>query len=231
MAKYIKYKAVVERISAGIKQAQKIAQIAIDREMNEAQTTDVVEDVLEKMLNFDRFEDRKPQFNIDGKSKNIIDILLELGDGIRIPIEIKQATLKLNDKHAGQLEDYAKLLGAEFGILTNGVEWKIIQYSASDGDVMVSEFNLIQDKHSAIADAIYVFSKEAIKGGHTHKQAELSAFLQAGNIADTMASKRVLSAIRLEMHDRHKVYLDEDDIRNVLIGEVIRASLLSPTQK
>jgi len=228
MAKYIRYKAVIGRIESGIKQAQKIAQIAVDREMNEAQTTDVVEDILEKLLNFDRFEDRKPQFNIDGKNKNVVDILLEFCDGIRVPVEIKQATLKLNDKHTGQLEDYARLLSAEFGILTNGIDWRMIRFSPEDGRVIVAQFNLIHDKPADIIDAAYIFTKEAIRGGHTTKQAELSAYLKAGNIADALASKRVLTAIRLEMRDRHGVTLDEEDIRNVIMGEVVRSPLLGP---
>ncbi len=226
MARYTRYKAVVARMESEVRRMQRIATLAIEREMNEAQTTDVVEDVLEKFLNYDRFEERRPQFNIDGKGKNVVDILLEFGDGVRVPVEIKQATLALNDRHAGQLEDYAKLLGAEFGILTNGSDWRLIHYSSSDGNIEVASFNLAHDKPSQIIDSAYVFSKEAIRGGHTEKQAELAAYLQANNVADTLTSKRVLSAIRLEMKARHGANLDEDDIRNVLLGEVVRPPLL-----
>ena len=228
MARFTKYKAVASRINDSVKQARKLAELAAAREMNEAQTTDVVEDILEKMLGYDRFADRFPQFNIDDKGKNIVDILLQFGDGIRVPVEIKQATLRLNDRHAGQLEDYAKLLGSEFGILTNGIEWQLHSYDGQAGDIIISRCNMLADAPKEISEAMYVFAKEAIRGGHTSKQAELAAYLQAGNVADALVSKRVLSAIRLEMKDRHGVRLDDADIRNVLMGEVVRSNLLSP---
>jgi len=230
MAKYKRYKAVDDRLKASVKHAKRISILAIERQMNEAQTTDVVEDVLEKMLNFDRFEDRKPQFNIDGKSKNVVDILLEFGDGMKVPVEIKQAAMSLNERHAGQLEDYAKLLNAPYGILTNGSDWRLIRYSPDDGDVQVAQFNLANDTPNTIIETAYVFTKESMKGGHTDKQAELAAFLQAENIADTLVSDRVLSAIRTEMKARHGCTLDTDDIRNVLMGEVVRPQLLGPAR-
>lgn len=227
MARYQRYKAVVNRLKQGIKEAQKIASLAVERQMNEAQTTDVVEDILERVLGFDRYEDRKPQFNIDEKSKNVVDILLEFS-GMRVPVEIKQAPLALNERHVGQLEDYAKLLGSEFGILTNGAEWRLIRFSQAEGELLLSKFDLLHDAPADILDAAYVFTKEAMVGGHTAKHAELAAYLQAGNIADTLTSKRVLAAIRLEMRDRHRINLDEEDIRNVLMGEVVRSQLLEP---
>jgi hypothetical protein len=178
------------------------------------------------MFHYDRFDDRKPQFNIDGKSKNIVDILLDFND-IRVPVEIKHANLKLTAREEGQIEDYVKLLGCEFGILTTGVEWRLYQ-CVNDGMLIVAHFRLDVDKPADIAEQAYVFTKEAIKGGQTSKQAELAAYLQAGNIADALVSKRVLSAIRLEMKDKHGCNLDETDIRNVLMGEVVVSKLLRP---
>lgn len=99
-----------------------------ERCTNEAQTRfTLIEPILE-ILGYSRIDDMATEINAGwGKKNDKADIgLIVKGRAPEIIVECKKYGKKLTDKEASQLNNYfINTKTSKFGILTNGIEWRI----------------------------------------------------------------------------------------------------------
>ncbi len=158
-----RYSTVVKRLKENYKQHKKIISYGLEQRFNEASTTDIVEDVVEKSLGFDRFMDRHAQLAVDERGKEIVDIVLQFSN-YQIPIEIKAITSKMTKNHIIQLSAYCKLIGSHYGILTNGVQWRLYHYGEDrEEPIPISRLDFEQDSLERVIDQLIFFRKNHLK--------------------------------------------------------------------
>lgn len=84
----------------------------------------IIEPILTNVLNFKKEWLTKEQRSEN--SRKHFDIVISDNKGNKIIIECKKASVKLNDEHLEQLTNYLNSQNVEWGILTNGYEWILV---------------------------------------------------------------------------------------------------------
>src|SRR4030042_1426612 len=105
---------------------------AQDKAKREADVVMYVVQFFKDALGYDVFTEISKEFQVKEK---YCDIAIKLQGQMELLIEVKQAGLRLADRHIEQAESYAMKSGAKWVLLTNGVEWKLfhLDFSETEG--------------------------------------------------------------------------------------------------
>ena len=110
---------VSARISAQIKKYQGILAAAKKRDVSEADTVVIVNDILSDVLGYDKYQNVSSEFAIRG---TFVDLSVAVDNKTRFFIEVKAVNTELKDNHVKQAIDYAANAGVDWVVLTNGLE-------------------------------------------------------------------------------------------------------------
>lgn len=221
-------KKVVERLAAGIKRFQPILQAARSRDVGEADTVTIIKDMLADVFGYDKYTEVTSEFSIRG---TYCDLAIKLDGQLETLIEVKAIGLDLKDQHVKQAIDYAANQGVDWVLLTNGICWRIYRLIFAkpiDQELVVDiDFLSLNARSDADMELLYLWCKEGWQRSvlgeyHIQKQALSRFFVGAMLQTDT-----VLDIVRRELRRvSPDVRIDVDQIREVLVNEVIKREVL-----
>ncbi|MFM7024096.1 MAG: type I restriction enzyme HsdR N-terminal domain-containing protein [Flavobacteriales bacterium] len=219
---------VQSRIVEGLKRFQPIIESAKIRDVNESDTVVLLTGVLSEILGFDKYVDVTTELAIRG---TYCDLALKVDGKISVLIEAKAVGVELREQHIKQAVDYAANKGIEWVVLTNSVSWKVFKvvFSKPIQNILVFELDFLKlrPKSSDDIELLHVLTKEAISKSslddyYTQKQAT-NRFL----VGNMIYMDSVLSVLRKELKSVYPdIKVSSDEIKNVLIQEVIKRELL-----
>ena len=221
-------KKVQERIILGLKKYQPIITAAKSRDVGEADTVTIIKDMLSDVFGYDKYHEITSEFAIRG---TFCDLALRLECKISLLIEAKAIGLDLRDQHVKQAIDYAANQGIDWVLLTNGLVWRIYHliFSKPIDQELVVEFDFTKLNHRADKDieGVYLLCKEgwqrsALGQYHVQRQA-LSRFY----VGAMLQTEPVLDILRRELRRvSPDVRIDTDEIKDVLVNEVIKREII-----
>ncbi len=217
-------KKISERVISGIKKYQPLLVAARSRDVGEADTVTLIKDMLSDIFGYDKYSEVTSEFAIRG---TYCDLAIKLDNRLAILIEAKAIGIDLKEQHIKQAIDYAANQGLDWVVLTNGVTWfvyKVIFEKPIDKELVVSlDMTAINTRSKDDVESLYLLCKEgwiksALGDYHTQRQA-LSRFF----IGAMLQTDPVLDVIRRELRRvSPDVKIDTDDIKSVLLNEVIK---------
>ncbi|TNJ34424.1 type I restriction enzyme HsdR N-terminal domain-containing protein [Arenimonas terrae] len=221
-------KKIAERVVAGIKRYQPIVAAAKARDVGEADTVTIIKDMLADVFGYDKYSDVTSEYAIRG---TYCDLAIKLDGQLQTLIEVKSIGLDLKESHVKQAIDYAANQGVDWVLLTNGAIWRVyhVIFAKPIDQELVLEIDFCSLSHRSDGDIerLYLFCKEGWQRSllgeyHTQKQALSRFFVGAMLQTDT-----VLDVIRRELRRvSPDVKIDADQIKDVLVNEVIKREVL-----
>lgn len=221
-------KRVAERVVAGIKRYQPILTAARSRDVGEADTVTIIKDMLADVFGYDKYSDVTSEHSIRG---TFCDLAIKIDGQLQTLIEVKAIGLELKDAHVKQAIDYAANQGVDWVLLTNGITWRVYRLIFAkpiDQELVLEmDFCALNSRSAGDLELIYLLCKEGWQRSmlgeyHNQKQA-LSRFI----ISAMLQTDPVLDVVRRELRRLSPdVRIDNDQIRTVLAGEVLKREVL-----
>lgn len=221
-------KKVAERLVAGIKRYQPILSAAKARDVGEADTVTIIKDMLADVFGYDKYSDVTSEHAIRG---TFCDLAIKIDGQLQTLIEVKAVGLELKDQHVKQAIDYAANQGVDWVLLTNGIVWRVYRLIFAkpiDQELVLEiDFCNLNSRSEGDVELLYLWCKEGWQRSvlgeyHIQKQA-LSRFF----VGAMLQTDPVLDVIRRELRRLSPdVRIDSDQIRAVLVNEVIKREVL-----
>lgn len=221
-------KRVAARLVAGLKRYQPILADAKNRDVGEADTVTIIKDMLADVFGYDKYSDVTSEHSIRG---TYCDLAIKIDGRLETLIEVKAIGLDLKDQHVKQAIDYAANQGVDWVLLTNGLVWRVyhlIFAKPIDQELVLEiDFCALNSRASSDLELLYLWCKEGWQRSvlgeyHTQRQA-LSRFY----VGAMLQTDPVLSVIRRELRRMSPdVRIDSDEIKDVLVNEVLKREVL-----
>lgn len=219
---------VANRISEGLKHFQPIILNNKAKDINESDTVILIRDMLSEILGFDKYNDITTEHEIHG---TYCDIALKIDGKLTLLIEAKAIGITLKKEHVRQAIDYAAHQGLQWVVLTNGIIWKIFKVVLTNSvqQILVGEIDLTQakSKNQEDIEKIFILTKEAISKCSLEEFFNQRQATDKFIIGNLICADPILYAIRKELKQIFpEVKVQMEEIRNVLLAEVIKRELL-----
>lgn len=221
-------KTVHERISQGIKKFQPILKAAKSRDDNEANTVTIITDILFEVLGYEKYSEITSEYSI---KNTFCDLATKVNGKVTLLIEVKAIGIDLKEDHMKQAVHYAADAGLDWVILTNGNNWRVykMKFSKPIDTEFVFEFDFLDLSSKKIKDIELLFplskegtSKSSLEIFHDQKQTLNKYFLGA-----LITSDNILSTMKRELKKSSPtVKIEEDEIKDILLNEVIKRDVL-----
>jgi hypothetical protein len=221
-------KRVAERLSATIKRFQPVLAEARKRDVGEADTVTIVKDMLAEVFGYDKYSEVTSEYAIRG---TYCDLATRIDGALQTLIEVKAIGLELKDPHVKQAIDYAANEGVEWVLLTNGLRWRVYRVVFAkpiDHELVVDiDFCALSPRADADLELLYLWCKEgwvrSVLGEYHNQRQALSRFF----VGAMLQTDPVVEVIRRELRRvSPDVRIDVEQIRAVLVGEVIKREVL-----
>jgi hypothetical protein len=189
----------MKEFKAALKKYLPKARDAKEKNLNEADTRMRVRILLSDVLGYDLLNEITAEHLVQG---HYVDLTVKFRDKIVFFIEVKSIDTTLRETHAYQATNYAATGGVNLCLLTNGIDYRLYYLTWDKAKVennVILSFNLLEDDINDVAEKLFLISKESFKKGVINKFIAEVTSLEDKNMLQALLSKRVLSAIRLEL--------------------------------
>ncbi|KRB08268.1 restriction endonuclease subunit R [Lysobacter sp. Root690] len=159
------------------------------------------------------------------------DLAIKIDNQLQTLIEVKAIGLELKDQHVKQAIDYAANQGVDWVLLTNGITWRVyhLVFAKPIDQELVLEIDFcgLSPRLESDIELLYLWCKEGWQRSmlgeyHIQKQA-LSRFF----VGAMLQTDAVIDVVRRELRRvSPDVRIDSDQIRDVLIKEVIKREVM-----
>ena len=219
---------VAPRIATELKKYQGILSSLQKRDVSEADTVTVINDMLSDICGYDKYLHVTGQLAIRG---TFVDLAVRVDDEIRFLIEVKAIGIELKDGHVKQAIDYAANEGIEWVVLTNGVNWRIykVHFGQPIERILVCDFDAIEASAKG-PEALECFGNLSFEGFSKNTMAEFLLHKQVTNkftVAAVLQSDFVLEVLRREIRRMSSgVKVETEYLKSLLRDEVIKRDLI-----
>ena len=221
-------KTVANRFIKEVKKFQNILQKAKDRDINEADTVDIISDILTEVFGFDKYTETTREFAI---RNTYCDLAVKIEDDVKYLIEAKAIGLNLKETHLRQTVDYGARQGVNWAILTNGIEWEIyrIRYEKPLQWDKVCSMNFLDlnPRKAENQEKLFLLCKEglskaAIEAFHEHRKT-VNRFI----IGAILLEKPALNLVRREIRKiAPGLRVDNPEIEAIMRNEVLKREVI-----
>lgn len=221
-------KKVSERYGRSIPKFQKILQLAHDRDVNEADTVLIVQDILSEVFGFEKYVEITSEYAVRG---TFCDLAISTGQQLQFFIEVKSIGTTLRDNHVRQLTDYCCNKGVQWAVLTNGIVWQVYKVKFEkpiDCDLVVSiDFLSLAARKSEDQERIFLLTKEGLVKAARDHYYERSQCVNRFTVAAVIASEPFVGLIRRQLRKiSGAVKIDLAEIQNIVRHEVLKREVI-----
>lgn len=219
---------VAERLANALKRFQPILTSAQSRDVNESDTSIIVTDLLADLFGYDKYAEVTREHAIRG---TFCDLAIVIENELQFIIEVKAIGIDLKEAHIKQAVDYAANKGADWTILTNGINWKVFKviFGKPIEQELVLEIDLLSlsPRAGAHIEQLYYLTREGLLKGalpayHTQQEATNRFFLAA-----IVQSDAVVDVVRRELRRlAPDVKVQSEEIRANLINNVLKREVV-----
>jgi type I restriction and modification enzyme subunit R-like protein len=219
---------VAARITAHLKKYQGVLSNLRKRDVSEADTVTVINDMLADICGYDKYLHITSQYAIRG---TYVDLAVKLDEEIRYLIEVKAIGIELKDAHVKQSIDYAANEGIEWVVLTNGANWRIykVHFGQPIEKILVCEFDAIGSSARS-PEALECFGNLSREGFSKNTMAEFLLHKQVTNkftVAAVLQTDFILEVLRREIRRMSSgVKVEVEYLRSLLRDEVLKRDLV-----
>ena len=154
---------VIERYKNSISKFQKVLRIAQDKDINEADTVSIIQDLLNEVFGFQKYIEITSEYAI---RNSYCDLAIKIEDKIQFLIEVKSIGLTLKEQHLRQAIDYGVNKGVQWVVLTNSIIWELykIRFERPIEYDLVASFNLLEINYRKQDDQnkLFLLTKEGL---------------------------------------------------------------------
>jgi len=217
-----------ERLKSGLKEFQRIVQLAKTRDVNESDTVIIVTDMLSAVFGYDKYSEITSELGIRGTR---CDLALKSEGKVQSLIEVKAVGTELKDIHTRQAVDYCANSGIEWVTLTNSARWQVYRviFGKPVNQELILDFDLLSlsAKKDEDIEKLYLLAKE---GWNKSALEEFEVQLQAlsrFSLAAVLASDPILKLVRRQLKNMSPAAkFDLEQIRAVLLQEVLKREVI-----
>ncbi len=219
-----------ERIRHNLAKYANILQKAKEHHLNEADTSEIVSDIISDILGFDKYFDVINEYPIDG---HYADFAIKLKEKLVMLVEIKAIATQLSERHLFQVTTYAVNEGVEWVILTNGGIWQLyhVAFTEAIEKELVAEIDFLS-KQAAPGEksfSLFLLSKESLSKGNLKQYWQEKVALSPENVARALLSETVLNKLSERLKDMTNYEISTHDLQDILERNVLRLNMI-PTK-
>lgn len=221
-------KKVVERLHKSVSRFQKVLQIAKDRDVNESDTVSVINDIMGEVFGYDKYLEVTSEFSIRG---SYCDLAVKVDDKIQFLIEAKAIGIELKESHIRQAIDYGANHGAQWIVLTNGIDWRLYRIRFDQPinyDLVCSfDFTAMNPRNEKDQDCLFILCKEGLGRNAREDFFERVQSVNRYVIGSLILSEPVLALIRRELRrlsDGMKIEMPE--VTQMVRSEVLKREVV-----
>jgi len=189
----------MKEFKSSLKKFLPVLREAKEKNLNEADTRMRIRLMLADVLGYEMLNEITQEHMVQG---HYVDLTVKYKDKIIFFIEAKSVDTTLRDTHVFQATNYAATGGVNLCLLTNSIDYRFYHLTWDkqkvDSNLIVS-FNILDDDINAVAEKLYLLSKESFKKGVINKYIAEVTSLEDKNLLKALLSDRALNAIRLEL--------------------------------
>lgn len=219
---------VSNRITTQLKRYRTILTNIQKRDVSEADTVTVINDMLADVCGYDKYHQVTSQYAIRG---TFVDLAVMVDDDIRFLIEVKAIGIDLKDIHVKQAIDYAANQGIEWVVLTNGAVWRVykVHFGQPIEKILVCEIDVLTASARS-EEVLECFGNLSKEGFSKSSMAELLHEKQITNkftVAAMLLTDEALDGLRKEIRRLGSgVRVDIDYLRTLLTENIIKRDLI-----
>jgi len=214
-----------ERIRTKLKSFANIVQQAKTRNLNEADTRDIVKAMLGDLLGVDPFFEVTGEFSVKGQ---YADFAVKFADRIQYFVEVKSIDTKLDEKHLFQVIGYAANHGVEWAVLTNADEWRVFRLFAGDErrTELLFSVSMSGDTLADLIEKFFNFSKEGFRQRALESYWVNHQALAPLKVAELLVGDAMVTALRKEIARQGKVRVDDETVKELLLHQILRGDIV-----
>jgi len=221
-------KKVKDRFSKVVPKFQRILSKAKDRDVNETDTINIINDMLDEVFGYDKYLDVTSEVNIRG---TYCDLALKTDGKIQFLIEVKAIGLELKVNHLRQALDYAANHGTTWVILTNGVNWQIhkVRFEKPINHDMVAniDFLKLNSRTDKDQESLHLIAKEGVQKKSREEYYEKIQSINQYVIGNFLLSDPLLSALRRELRKfAEGLKIEVEELEEIIKNEIIKREIL-----
>jgi hypothetical protein len=219
---------VADRIAAQMKRYQGVLATIQKKDISEADTVTVINDILADVCGYDKYHEVTSQYAIRG---TFVDLAVKVDENIRFLIEVKAIGIELKDSHIKQAIDYAANEGIEWVVLTNGAVWRVynVHFGQPIEKILVCEVDLIalSPKSDEILECFGNLSRESFSKGNMADLLHQKQVTNKFTVAALLISDDVLDDLRKEIRRLGSgIKVEVDYLRALLTNEIVKRDLI-----
>lgn len=205
----------MQRIKAALRKIRPLLVDSRKRDLNEADTRNRVERLLENVLGYDLFKHVSGEEPVEHRAA---DYAIRLNGKPVLLIEIKSIQTKLKDNHVFQVKNYAASKGIQWCVLTNGIEYRLyhIDFSEAVKHQIVFEANVVDDEINDVAEKMWYLTRRSLGKNEVEKYWRRKRSLSEEGILEAVLSPGVLRAIRRQLQRQSRQRISDTDVARSL---------------
>jgi len=221
-------KRVAERYMRTVPKFERVLKAAQDRDITEADTVLITQDMLAEVFGFDKYQDITAEYAIRGTH---CDLAIKVDEKIQYLIEVKAIGLTLKENHLRQAVDYGSKEGVQWVILTNGIIWELyrILFEKPIDYQLVCAFNFLQlnPRKAEDQEKLFLLSKKGLKKKAREDYYERVQSLNRFVIGAIVLSKPIVTAIRRDVRKLSSgIKVSVSEIERILRNEVLKRDVI-----
>lgn len=219
---------VSARLAAGIKKLQPILAAQQSRDVNEADTSVLVTEILCELFGYDKFTEITSEHEVHNA---YCDKAVKVDGQVMLLVEVKAIGSELKDGQVRQATDYAAKEGVDWVVLTNAARWRVYKmlFGKPVEFELVFEFNFadLNARSEQDLERLSLLSRES---WHKNKLDEFQTKMQVlgkFSLASIILSEPVLKVIRRTLRRVSPgINVSISQIAAALQSEVLKRELL-----
>lgn len=220
-------KKVVERYMKTVSKFHRVLKSARDRDINEADTVSIVQDLLAEVFGFKKYLEITTEYAIRG---TYCDLAIKIEEKIQYLIEVKAIGHTLKEHDLRQVIDYGANKGVQWVVLTNGIAWELhrIRLERTVEHELVSSFNFLElnPRKKEDQEKLFLLSKKGLlsaREDYYERVQSVNRFV----VGAIVLSKPIMSAIRRDIRKLSSgVKVEITEIEKILQNEVLKRDVI-----
>jgi len=221
-------KKVRDRFIKNVSKFQRVLKKAKNRDVNESDTVNIINDLLEEVFGYDKYNEVTSEFVIRG---TYCDLAIKLNNKTQYLIEAKAVGINLNDNHLRQSINYAANHGVPWVILTNGINWQIhrVIFKKPISHDLVADINFVELNPRTDKDQefLYLIAKEGVQKNCREEYYEKIQNINKYILGNYLLSDPIILSLRRELRkfaDGRKI--ETEELRDIIKNEVLKREII-----